>query len=372
MVNFSAVFLSFELIPKFTGTLSMIGSVLVARHIITKKKWGDVSLTNKILFGISIVDIICTFFTCFLSTWMVPRGASASSKYDTSIKHHALLAAGTTGTCSAQGFFAVFSMSYFATAYTALAVLYWLIVHHGWTKNQMEQRKISFNFLLPPIFVALCFAVPPLFFGMYNEYWGFKCFLNWYPYDCDESNIECIRGSVKGVNIAQNMLYGYMLLGNIVVISFICLLVWAVYKQEKKLDSYLSKGQEKNRKNTQSTAWQGVRFSAAYLVPYLMFYIIFFYDKFAYDKVVSTTGEMLMIYYLVIMMPLLGAFNASVYFYPRYTTYRKQNVEKSRMACLCDVLGIGWCHRDRNSHELVEETTTSTPLISEEDIQTLL
>lgn len=361
MVITSSIFLSFEIIPKCTGALSMISSTLLARHIITKKKWGDVSLTNKILFAISIVDIIYSFFVSFLSTWMVPRGAS----------HHASLAAGTTATCTAQGFIAVFSMSYFATAYTALAVLYWLIVHNGWTKNQLGQRKISFSFLLPPIFVASCFAVPPLFFGMYNEYLGLKCFLNWYPEDCDKTNIDCIRGSVLGVNVAQNILYGYMLLGNIVVVSFVCLLIWAVYKQEKKFDRYLSKGQEKNRKNTYITAWQGIRFSAAYLVPYVMYYVFFFYDIFAYDADVSTAGDLVMIYYLVIVMPLLGAFNAIFYFYPRYVTYRKQVAEKSCMACLCDVLGIGWCHRNR-SDEHVEETSISTPLISEEDVQTLL
>ena len=69
MVNYDNVFRSFEIIPKFTGVLSMTGSTLLARHIITKKKWGDVSLTNKILFWISIVDIIDSFFVYFFTPW---------------------------------------------------------------------------------------------------------------------------------------------------------------------------------------------------------------------------------------------------------------------------------------------------------------
>ena len=46
------------------------------------------------------------------------------------------------------------------------------------------------------------------------------------------------------------------------------LLICTIYKEEKKFDKYLTEGQGKNRKNTRSTAWQGVRFSAAYFVPY--------------------------------------------------------------------------------------------------------
>ena len=360
MINYNAVVCSLEIIPKFTGVISMTASTLLARHIITKKKWGDISLTNKILFCISIVDIISSFFVDFLSSWMAPRETPNSS-----------FAAGTTGTCSAQGFISVFSLVYFATSYTALAVLYWLVVNRGWTKNQMEQRRIRFSFLLPQLVVALCAALSPLFFGAYN--YGFilqKCFLNYYPEDCYEENKECTRGSVVGVNIAQNIIFGYMLLGNIIVVLFMGLLICSVYRQEKKADRYLLKGQERNRKNTYSTAWQGVRFSAAYLVPYMMFYVFFFYDLLHPDGTqISEPGALVVLYYVVIMMPLLGVFNASVYFYPRYATQRQKNSEKSRMACLCDVLGIG-CKRKR--HETVEEDTNSTPLVSDEDIQTLL
>ncbi len=160
------------------------------------------------------------------------------------------------------------------------------------------------------------------------------------------------------------------------------LLIFAVYKQEKKSDSYLIKGQEKNRKNTRSTAWQGVRFSAAYFVPYMIIYVILFYDmagktigKEGLSLDVSDAGYWFIHYWLGIVTPLLGAFNSAVYFYPRYTTHRKENPDKSRTACLFEVLGIDTsrCHCERPGSKAASDTTStaSTPLISEEDIQAL-
>jgi len=97
---------------KFGGVLSMIGSALIVRHILTTKKmkWREISLPNAILLRISIVDIIASFFVYFLSFWMVPRGTP-----------HVRFASGTDGTCALQGWSDTFSMTYFATAYTQVS-----------------------------------------------------------------------------------------------------------------------------------------------------------------------------------------------------------------------------------------------------------
>ena len=56
------------------------------------------------------MDTLGTFFSWFMTSWMVPRG-------------DAPFAAGNQGTCGAQGFFVTFTFIYFVTAYTELAVL---------------------------------------------------------------------------------------------------------------------------------------------------------------------------------------------------------------------------------------------------------
>ncbi len=365
MTNTEALQRAVEILPKFTGSISIVASTLVARHITTTKQWREISLTNMMMFYISIVDIMASFFVYFMSTWMAPPS---------NLPH--IYAAGTTASCTAQGFIAVFSFVYFSTSYTLLAVLYWLIVRRGWTQKQMEKKGTRLSFLLPPLLAALGFSVPPLFFQMYNPY-NFTCFITAFPYNCNGDDIPCTRGSINGsitgMVTTRLVLLFYMFLGNTTVFIFMGLLVYAVYKQEKKSDSYRTKGQEKNRKNSRRTAWQGVRFSAAYFVPYLMIYVYLFHDILSRvegenvdGKVgVSTAAYWFMYYWLAIMTPLLGAFNSAVYFKPRYTLYRKENSDKSRITCLNEVLGISF-----GLAETSETSTQATPLISEEEEDT--
>jgi Na+-transporting methylmalonyl-CoA/oxaloacetate decarboxylase gamma subunit len=365
MANIWALERGVEIVPKFTGAVSIVASTFVARHITTTKKWREISLTNMMMFYISVVDIITSFFVYFMSSWMAPPPTR-------------IYAAGTTATCTAQGFFNTFSLAYFSTAYTQLAVLYWLIVRHGWTKKQMEKKRIRLSFLLPPLLVALCFSVPPLFFQLYNPF-NFICSINAFPGNCNDDDIPCTRGSAHSRNVSMILLSGYMLLGNTAVFLFMGLLICTIYKQEKKSDSYLTEGQEKNRKNTKSTAWQGVRFSAAYFVPYVIHYVNFVWSLESLGGmtvVFSDAANWFAMYWLAIVTPLLGAFNSVVYFYPRYTMHRKANSDKSRMTCLCEVLGLDTsrCHCERRGTNAASETisTASTPLISEEDIQAIL
>ena len=187
----------------------------------------------------------------------------------------------------------------------------------------------------------------------------FNCFLTEKPYGCDENpEVECDRGE-KAV-VAQIAVFSYVLLGNVAVVVFIILLIYCVYKQEKILDQYLSKGQLKTRKNTINTAWQGVRYSSAYFVTYFTSYVILGYDVVGEQGAyISNAGLYTLEYFYVIFTPLMGFFNAGVYFYPRYSAKRQQNPQLSKLTCLCYVLGFdGIGERLSN---MSRGTGTSTP-----------
>lgn len=109
MVNYIAIDRSLVILPKITGALSCIGSGLLARHV-AKKGLKDASLTSHMLFCISIVDFVSSFFAYFLGSWMAPRGTLTYS-------------AGNVATCNFQGFVFVFELVYFATAYAELAAI---------------------------------------------------------------------------------------------------------------------------------------------------------------------------------------------------------------------------------------------------------
>ena len=110
MVNLHAIDRSLVILPKISGALSCIGSALVGRHI-AKKGLKEASLTSHMLFRISIVDFISSFFAYFLSSWMIPRESGIP------------YAAGNQATCDVQGFMFVFQLVYCATAYAELAAI---------------------------------------------------------------------------------------------------------------------------------------------------------------------------------------------------------------------------------------------------------
>jgi hypothetical protein len=80
-----------------------------------KKKWADISLTSMLLLGISVMDIFCSVFGYVMGLWMSGEGMLF-------IRSGPLIA-GTTQTCTAQGFIYNFTITYFVTAYTGLGAL---------------------------------------------------------------------------------------------------------------------------------------------------------------------------------------------------------------------------------------------------------
>ena len=176
------------------------------------------------------------------------------------------------------------------------------MVRRGWTKNQMKTNKMRLAFLLPPVITSLAMAVPPLFYQMYNPA-GLFCSLNSYPDDCEyNEEVQCTRGENAFTVQAVTLLYA--LLCNLIVIVFMVLLICSVYKQEKKSDKYLSKGQSKKRDYTTETAWQGIRYSAALTIPFLPLYVSLGYSL--TNVTPRDTTALVWIYLNSILTPLLG------------------------------------------------------------------
>jgi hypothetical protein len=184
------------------------------------------------------------------------------------------------------------------------------MVRRSWTKNQMKSTKMRVAFLLPPVVASLAMAVPPLFYQMYNPS-GLLCSLNVYPNDCEyNEDVQCTRGI--NASIAQVATLMYALVCTLIVILFMVLLICSVYKQEKKSDKYLSKGQSKKRDYTIETAWQGIRYSAALTIPFLPLYVFMGYSL--TDVQMGETTSLVWIYLNSILTPLLGFNNGKALF----------------------------------------------------------
>ena len=244
------------------------------------------------------------------------------------------LASGNVQTCTAQGFFASLgvaaSMSYYAT----LMVLYMLSVRYNWSENKMSNIRFRMYFILPPTIISLMAAVPPLFFEMYNWAGMYSCFLAPYPTYCGhEGYPDCERGhgemhnyvcSITSLLLSDNFQLRLLLLSGgwayqdgywiycmvltVIIIICVIMLICTVFSQERKHDKYLTPGQERRRVNTNKTIWQGMRYIGAFVLGYFSLYIITIY------RMLTKAPANLLYYLLLIFPPLLGVFNAFVYF----------------------------------------------------------
>ena len=123
-----------------------------------------------------------------------------------------------------QGFFVTWHFIYFVTAYTALALLYWLIVKWNLSEEMMSRWKIQLVFGLPPILISLGFSLAPLFLEMYT--------IMPYPASCFFNDTDCTRGgNARALQLTKN---GYALICGLAIIVFMSLLVYEVYSQKRR------------------------------------------------------------------------------------------------------------------------------------------
>ena len=186
----------------------------------------------------------------------------------------------------------------------------WIIVNFGWTENRMSKWRVRLSFLLPPIIISFGLAVPPLFLGMYNYSGTYTCFIASYLIDCETNpEVDCIRGEGGWEYWVAYWVMGFIC--NLVIITFVSLLIYSVFKQERKTDRYLSKGQEKRRANTIKTAWQGIRYIGAFTMAYLTLYIFMGYRFVDPNRMPPTA----LVYMNIILTPLLGVSAHCNYFH---------------------------------------------------------
>jgi len=218
----------------------------------------------------------------------------------------------------------------------------------------MKQCNIRLAFILPPAIIALVASILPFFFEMYNEA-RIHCMVMPYPKSCLlHTNIECTRGGDAAVWM-QLIGFLYALVCNFIIVIFMALLVYAVYSQEKQGDRYVTTsedgGRRVSRTYTHKAAWQGVRYSSAFIVAYVWLYAFMGLNSPGLVKDEDPGDEYIggprhrkafdtLFYFHCILTPLMGFFNALIYFRGKYTSFRGQHQDMSKMDCLCEVLKV--------------------------------
>ena len=300
----------------------------------------------NIVFLTICICISRAFIAQFVSTWMVPY-------------HSNLL--GTTGSqasCVAQGFLSAlfYSMSAFTNA--SLAVAYCLIVRRGWSDKSNSRNRLPF--ILTPIGAAVVVAVVPLFGQNYNYNGGYSCFISGDPPGCEFDPPTCNRGANARI---MSLIAGVIpyVIAVLIIISAVLLLIHAVFVQEKRMDRYNRGTTGPSRKMTIETSWQGIFYIAAFVISWTPWFV--FEIKEYFDKYINSVSY----YIMLLIMPLHGVLNASIYFRPRYLAERGRNPTDSRMRSLMQVLNIKCCCNKCycNSRKTKQGTGEKSPITSE-------
>lgn len=242
--------IAIAIVPKFSGTLSLLGSLFIVISILGNKCNNNNNLRSnrsrqrrmrsrrtqrstrkrsnvqmRLLLGLSICDIIQS--TChIMSTWPIPR--------DT-IYGFFMYNVGNQTTCTIQGFLLLFGGLSVPIYNTSLCLYYYICVKFP----KMSDQKIASRIEPFLHFVATMLPLGLCIFGSYNEMFnpaGTACFICMYPSFCDVKEYECIRG--ENANQLRTPCVLIIFTCFIIMVTSLSMLYYEVRKQERRMSQY--------------------------------------------------------------------------------------------------------------------------------------
>ena len=218
--------------PKFTAFASAVGSAVTCFLILRRGSGSSSSGSKKrtyhrLVLGMSMCDFSASV-AWFFTTWPIPQGTPG-----------VYAAVGTQQTCSAQAFFAQFSLS--TVMYNAtLCVYYVLVIVKGWKDEDIV--KIEPFLHGHAIAWGLGTGLASLALTLFNQV-GWDCWISAAPLGCQESwnspdgTTTCVRGD--NGSLYQWAFYYAPLWFVIVLVSGLMYWVYHTVKaQEKAMDKY--------------------------------------------------------------------------------------------------------------------------------------
>jgi len=141
--------MTISIVFKVAAVFSIIGSSYIIFDILYKKKCIRSPL-HRIVLGLSVHDLIVSFFSSFLNTWMVPRESDWWG------------AIGNCRTCAAQGFFFSFSFEGIMGYICMLSLYCFLKVRKDLEDAKFVKYVESWSHIVNFLF-GLIYAIPSLF-----------------------------------------------------------------------------------------------------------------------------------------------------------------------------------------------------------------
>jgi len=296
--------------PKCSGFISFCSSSFIVFYVLRSPKRRGL-VYHRLLLGMSISDFFGSLM-CVLSTWPIPKG-------------EAYLAAGTVGTCTAQGFLDQTAASCTPVYNISLAIYYLLVIVKGWKEKRIAKLEKYLHAL--PVLTGLGTGLAGLFLKLYNSA-GWICWI--------APGLPNHPGRHDPNYGIYRLAFMYAIAWFVICFLAVAMLVIyvSVLRQEKKLDKYLTASVKKKRTNSIKIRNQAFLYVGSMYMTWL-FGSIFRFMQFA-----GKTPPPAIIVLFVLFFPLQGFFNMLVYFFPRISRKVETGVslrasfQESRVASL--------------------------------------
>jgi hypothetical protein len=265
-------------IVKCGGLLSMLATTFTMRDILMRFLHGEtIRLTSKLIFEWALACLGASFWSAFLSTWMVPEETGV------------YMAAGDTTTCTLQGFLDSFLYGTSVLTYTVLAITYCYLVKF----KRKDELSISRNLMIVlGISPAICFllALVPLFNNAYNYTEFHICGIAEYPIGCvsDLTPNSCERGE----NAREMWVTRFFIVcwANVFIIVSVVILTRSIFARENRMIKHrgatTSSTDETSRKR--KVIWQGIWYILAFEISWGAWYA-FQFIRISADKRMNST-----------------------------------------------------------------------------------
>ena len=321
---------------KFGGILSMIATTFTIRDILTRFLHGEtIRLTSKLIFEWALAAFGASFWSAFLSSWMVP------------VESGIYMASGNTVTCTIQGFLDSFFYGITVLTYTVLAMTYCFLVKFK-RKDELPMSRNLMMILGASPTVCFVLALAPLFDQAYNYTELHICGIAEYPMGClsDLTPFDCERGE----NARQMWISRFFIVcwANLFIIISVVILIRAVLARENRMIQHEGYARRSSLANDSSRSrnvmWQGIWYILAFEISWGAWYA-FQFIRISADKHMNTrqfydVDVSAILYIGAVTHPTQGVWISMVYFRPKYLKFRQRDPHDFRLASVMRVLNL--------------------------------
>ncbi|KAL7478012.1 hypothetical protein ACHAW6_003797 [Cyclotella cf. meneghiniana] len=305
--------------PKFTAASSAFGSLLIVL-LIHRERRRQTIMDNRnkvfptyfrLVFGMSVCDISASV-AWFFTTWPIPQGTPG-----------VYAAVGNQNTCSAQAFFAQFSLS--TVMYNAsLAIYFVLVVVKNWSAHDIA--KVEPFFHINAIAWGVATAFSGLALGLFNPV-GWDCWIAPSPLGCKErwtlqtgEVSDCVRGD--NASLYQWAFYYAPLW---IVILLVSALMYWVYVSVRNQEARMVRRFSAEVNNVMSSKvmlhkkfqTQAAHYVGAFLISW------FFPTIFQLVIVIGGVYPWPLLFLTAVSVPIQGVLNLITFTRPKFIKYRK-------------------------------------------------